>query len=102
LLSIQAIPESDLIKLISYFCGFWGVELFFVLSGFLIGTIIKHLIACRQPRWLASFWIRRWFRTIPCYLLFLSSNILWYLYLHRSLPESLSTYLIFASTKPQI
>ena len=25
---IQAIPESDNIKLISYFCGFWGVELF--------------------------------------------------------------------------
>lgn len=93
---IQTVPESKTIKLISYFCGFWGVELFFVLSGFLIGTIIKHLIACRQPRWPASFWIRRWFRTIPCYLLFLSSNILWYLYLHRSLPESLSTYLIFA------
>lgn len=25
---IQAVPQSESIKLISYFCGFWGVELF--------------------------------------------------------------------------
>lgn len=93
---IQAFPESKTIKLISYFCGFWGVELFFVLSGFLIGKIIKNLIAIGQQNWLISFWIRRWFRTIPCYLLFLSLNVLWYYHLNRSLPESWPVYLIFA------
>ena len=93
---IQIFPESKTIKLISYFCGFWGVELFFVLSGFLIGKIIKNLIAIEQQNWLISFWIRRWFRTIPCYLLFLSLNVLWYFYLNRSLPESWPVYLIFA------
>lgn len=93
---IQIFPESKNIRLISYFCGFWGVELFFVLSGFLIGTIIKNLVALNQRHWLLSFWIRRWFRTIPCYLLFLLLNIFWYFYLNCSFPESLISYLIFS------
>lgn len=93
---IQWVPHSQTVKLISYFCGFWGVELFFVLSGFLIGAIIRNLVGANRPGWLVSFWIRRWFRTIPCYLLFLSLNIIWYLYQHRSLPEPLLPYFIFA------
>lgn len=93
---IQAVPESDTIKLISYFCGFWGVELFFVLSGFLIGKIIKNLISSNSNYWIFSFWVRRWFRTIPCYLLFLLLNILWFYYLNAALPEMLYYYPIFA------
>ncbi len=93
---IQAIPESDNIKLISYFCGFWGVELFFVLSGFLIGKIIKNLVGSDSGRWVFSFWIRRWFRTLPCYFLFLLLNILWFYYLNTTLPEKLYYYPIFA------
>lgn len=93
---IQAVPQSEFIKLISYFCGFWGVELFFVLSGFLIGKIIRNLAVPPSSHWLIFFWIRRWFRTIPCYLLFLLLNILWYFHLNGVLPESLLSYLIFA------
>ncbi len=47
-----------------------GVEIFFVLSGFLIGRIVLRAL----PRDLASigrFWMRRWLRTIPPYLLVL-------------------------------
>jgi peptidoglycan/LPS O-acetylase OafA/YrhL len=55
-----------------------GVDLFFVLSGFLIGGIlIKNLE--NQPkniRTLWNFWVRRWFRTLPLYYLVLSINIL--------------------------
>lgn len=93
---IQAIPESDQVKLISYFCGFWGVELFFVLSGFLIGKIIKNLLNSDSGYWVFSFWIRRWFRTLPCYFLFLLLNILWFYYLNAALPEKLYYYPIFA------
>ncbi|MGB5062682.1 MAG: acyltransferase [Candidatus Competibacter sp.] len=93
---IQAIPESDSIKLISYFCGFWGVELFFVISGFLIGTIIKKLVVANSRYWIFSFWIRRWFRTLPCYFLFLLLNILWFYYLNNALPKTLFYYPIFA------
>jgi peptidoglycan/LPS O-acetylase OafA/YrhL len=57
-----------------------GVELFFVLSGFLIGQIvIKALIQFREENYswstLMIFWKRRWFRTLPNYYLALLLNI---------------------------
>jgi peptidoglycan/LPS O-acetylase OafA/YrhL len=54
-----------------------GVDLFFVLSGFLIGTILlKTMKATNQLRTpeLINFWKRRWFRTLPLYYLFLLIN----------------------------
>lgn len=54
--------------------GIYGVELFFVLSGFLIGGIlVRSLLRPEGFRSgdLVRFWIRRWFRTIPNYYLFL-------------------------------
>lgn len=56
------------------FCGFMGPELFFVLSGFLIGQILLKMFKTPQPpSWLEirHFWIRRWFRTLPNYFLIL-------------------------------
>ena len=55
-----------------------GVELFFVLSGFLIGGIlIKIFIATESPglRTIWNFWIRRWLRTLPNYYLILLLNV---------------------------
>lgn len=93
---IQIFPQSGTVKQISYFCGFWGVELFFILSGFLIGKIIRDLITRDSSHWIISFWIRRWFRTIPCYFLFLGLNVIWFYYLYSALPKSLLSYFIFA------
>jgi len=56
-----------------------GVELFFVLSGFLIGSILIRLFhENEKPKIsaLANFWKRRWFRTLPAYFLVLLLNIL--------------------------
>ncbi len=53
-----------------FFPGEVGVDLFFALSGFLIGRILLDLCS-REPTWrdLAVFLIRRWMRTIPLYAL---------------------------------
>ena len=50
--------------------GFFGVELFFVLSGLLIGRIlIRDLLYNHSFQALLSFWKRRWYRTLPAYYL---------------------------------
>jgi peptidoglycan/LPS O-acetylase OafA/YrhL len=51
-----------------------GVSIFFVLSGFLIGGILLRTL--EKPTFslpeIGEFWIRRWFRTLPNYLLVLT------------------------------
>jgi peptidoglycan/LPS O-acetylase OafA/YrhL len=56
--------------------GFYGVELFFVLSGFLIGQIlIRQGTGLGRAANLAVFYVRRWFRTLPLFFLFLAINV---------------------------
>jgi peptidoglycan/LPS O-acetylase OafA/YrhL len=56
--------------------GFYGVELFFVLSGFLIGQIlIRQGSDLGHAGNVAFFYVRRWFRTLPLFFLFLIVNI---------------------------
>jgi peptidoglycan/LPS O-acetylase OafA/YrhL len=53
--------------------GFFGVELFFVLSGFLIGRLLLRIIADRPtPRAWLVFMTRRWMRTLPLYFLWIA------------------------------
>jgi peptidoglycan/LPS O-acetylase OafA/YrhL len=56
----------------------FGVELFFVLSGFLIGTILIRDFATGDVTFakLQHFWSRRWFRTLPNYYVFLPISLL--------------------------
>jgi peptidoglycan/LPS O-acetylase OafA/YrhL len=73
---------------LNFFCesGFYGVELFFVLSGFLIGQILLRTgPSIGDPRTLLLFYVRRWFRTLPLFYLFLAVNvIIEYRVFHRS------------------
>ncbi|MGZ5552646.1 MAG: acyltransferase family protein, partial [Chthoniobacterales bacterium] len=63
--------------------GFYGVELFFVLSGFLIGRILlRREDDLRRNEQLAIFYLRRWFRTLPLFWLFLLVNVVLELFLH--------------------
>jgi peptidoglycan/LPS O-acetylase OafA/YrhL len=47
--------------------GWTGVDLFFVLSGFLIGRQLLQPIAAGEPARLGRFYARRFFRTLPPY-----------------------------------
>ncbi|KGO89644.1 hypothetical protein Q764_07715 [Flavobacterium suncheonense GH29-5 = DSM 17707] len=57
--------------------GYAGVELFFVLSGFLIGTLLLKMFVKDfvTPSDLFRFFKRRWFRTLPLYYVALLLNV---------------------------
>lgn len=69
----KALPGFPYIKLID------GVELFFVLSGFLIGSILIKIYEREGSlsfSTISNFWKRRWLRTLPNYYLVLLLNVL--------------------------
>ena len=75
---VPPVPIGEWTFLLGYLghFGFYGVELFFVLSGFLIGRILwRTSERLAQPSELLRFWSRRWFRTLPAYFLFLLINL---------------------------
>jgi peptidoglycan/LPS O-acetylase OafA/YrhL len=81
--------------------GFYGVELFFVLSGFLIGQILLRTgPAIGNPRTLLLFYFRRWFRTLPLFLLFLAVNVAieYRLRHHSLLPGEIAQHGLFLRT----
>lgn len=56
------------------FIAIFGVDLFFCLSGFLIGRILlmqSEKWVVQKERGLFKFWYRRWMRTLPLYYFFL-------------------------------
>lgn len=65
--------------------GYYGVDLFFVLSGFLIGRILIKTFVINGGNGengvllkLGNFYMRRWFRTLPLYYLMLAIYIVLY------------------------
>ena len=75
-----------------YFCvgGMIGVELFFVLSGYLIGGQLLALGQRLNNRHeLFTFYRRRWYRTVPNFVLYLLLNQLLWSLLGRHTPPLL-------------
>ncbi|MGJ8593889.1 MAG: acyltransferase family protein [Aquaticitalea sp.] len=77
--------------------GVMGVEIFFALSGFLIGRILYRIYLSDGFNFnkVFYFWIRRWFRTLPNYYLALSINLIIAIYLGNQLPENVWRYFFF-------
>ena len=81
--------------------GFYGVELFFVLSGFLIGRIlIKAGPELGHAPALWTFYLRRWFRTLPLFWLFFLINVWleWFLRQRHLTWSELAGHLFFLRT----
>ncbi|NNT72041.1 acyltransferase [Flavobacterium sp. IMCC34852] len=75
---VWIIPEREnLFHQLLVLSGFFGVEIFFVLSGFLIGKILYQLYLKEDFSIQTVFYFlkRRWFRTLPNYFLILLVNL---------------------------
>lgn len=89
-------PDDGIIRQLFALFGFLGVELFFVLSGFLIGRIL-YRIYIKDDFTISGalgFLKRRWFRTLPNYYLVLLINIIITMSLGYSMPK-LELYFLF-------
>ncbi len=94
--------QSSIIKTIQFF-GTIGVDLFFILSGFLIGTIlIKHIARNKTSITdFINFWLRRWLRTLPNYYLVLIINIGLLFLFNLDAPNQLYKYFFFLQNLSQ-
>ena len=66
-------PQSLMFKLAHF--GNAGVDLFFVLSGYLIARIVLSELRPAGRLDLGRFWWRRWMRTLPAYYVMLAVTI---------------------------
>lgn len=75
-----------------------GVTMFFVLSGFLIGRILLRTITQDDfnGKMLVDFWVRRWFRTLPNYMLVLTVLIMASYLSGSALPDNAIQYFFFS------
>lgn len=83
--------------------GFLGVDLFFVLSGFLISTLLLRERAATGKISLKDFWMRRALRLVPAYYAILFSLLAAYLVLKpgaeetRALASGFPVYALYLS-----
>jgi peptidoglycan/LPS O-acetylase OafA/YrhL len=54
-----------------------GVDLFFVLSGWLLGQMLLQELRTTDGIDVKRFWYRRWMRTLPAYYVVLALTFLW-------------------------
>ena len=91
-------PENNHISITAIrFFGTIGVDLFFVLSGYLIGGLLLRQIRNGKTAFknFMYFWIRRWFRTLPNYILILAFNVLLYYVLYHVVIDDIGYFIVF-------
>lgn len=85
---------ADEVESVAFVAGVDGIELFFCLSGFLIGSLLLDL-QHRNSSWRAIgvFLVRRWMRTLPLYYLVLLLLLL-FPFLDPAPPERVWSYVL--------
>jgi peptidoglycan/LPS O-acetylase OafA/YrhL len=72
-----------------WYLAYLGVDIFFALSGFLIGTILIRICESNNGTLPLTqtklFLIRRWFRTVPLYIIMLLINFIFSKYVFKSI-----------------
>ena len=76
--------------------GWMGVDLFFALSGFLIGGQLFRPIARQEPEHFGLFYARRLFRTLPPYLVVVAFYFTVPIFRERTAIQPLWQFLTFA------
>lgn len=85
---------------IFFWSGVFGVELFFVLSGLLIGKILFRDVLMRCSfRKMGSFFLRRWMRTLPAYYVVLALLAIYAFAAEAPLPH-IWRYIVFLQNCP--
>jgi peptidoglycan/LPS O-acetylase OafA/YrhL len=74
-----------------------GVDLFFVLSGWLLGHQLLSELRNTGQIEMRRFWVRRWLRTLPAYYAVLSLTFAWQLAV-RNNTDLCWSYLVFGQT----
>ncbi|MCP9819459.1 acyltransferase [Synechococcus sp. Cruz-9H2] len=55
--------------------GWWGVRIFFAMSGYLIGREVLQVILRHSRKGSVTFLLRRWLRTVPTYWMVLAALV---------------------------
>lgn len=89
--------KSNIFLTIIQFFGAIGVDLFFVLSGFLIGGILIKQIDDNKIRLKDFFYFlsRRWFKTLPNYFLILLLNIIVFYFFNKTVISGINRFFFF-------
>jgi peptidoglycan/LPS O-acetylase OafA/YrhL len=81
------------------YLGAVGVDIFFALSGYLIGGILlRTLTRIGEFAVVQRFWMRRWLRTLPA--AYLSAIVVWFIAAPRNSADYLASIMFVGSVNP--
>ena len=90
--------NRDVFKWLIYI-GPVGVDIFFALSGYLIGGIVLRTITSfNQFRVVRDFWMRRWLRTLPA--AYVSAVVVWFVAAPSDVRSYLASILFVGTINP--